>query len=408
MNESANSTPSPQGAGLSMQHARRIILKKKEERRIVAGHPWVFSNEIAEVRGEPSIGDVVEVRTAGGTLLGVGFFNPHSLIAVRMLSASSEEIDEHFFTQRIAAARALRSIVYSSDQALRLIHGEADFLPGLVVDKYNEYLVLQTFSYGMDARLQIICNVLESLLSPAGIVERNESPLRLLEGLPLKRGILRGEAPPTVIQEHGLQYTVDLLGGQKTGLFLDQKENRLAIRRFSPGARVLDCFCNDGGFSLNAARGGAASVLGIDSSEEAIRNAERNASSNDIDVARFIVRDVFEELQALHGSGQTFDLVVLDPPSFTRSRKNVPTAKRGYRELNAKALRVLKQGGILFTASCSHHIEPDVFLELIHDAARHSGRHLQLLEWRGASPDHPTHPGVPETRYLKLGILRAV
>ncbi len=391
-----------------MDNAKRITLKKKEERRIIAGHPWVFSNEIAEIRGEPAIGDVVEVRTAGGTTLGVGFFNPHSLIAVRMLSTTPEEIGSDFFARRIARAHDLRLALFGNEQTFRLVHGEADFLPGLVVDKYNEYLVVQTFSYGMDVRLPLICDVLESLLHPAGIVERNESPLRTLEQLPLKRGILKGNVRPTVILEHGLQYAVDLLGGQKTGRFLDQRENRLAIRRFSHRARVLDCFCNDGGFSLNAARAGASSVLGIDNSDESIRNAQNNAASNNFDTIRFAVADVFEELRTLHTAGEMFDLVVLDPPSFTRSKKNVTTAKRGYRELNMQALHVLKRGGILITASCSHHIQPEVFLDLIHEAARHAGRNLQLLEWKGASPDHPTLPGVPETSYLKLGILRAV
>ena len=388
--------------------SKQVVLKKKEERRILAGHPWAFSNEIAEVRGEPSIGDVVELRTAGGITLGVGFYNPHSLIALRLLATAPEEIDHRFFAGRIAAALKLRASLYPGTQAFRVVHGEADFLPGLVIDKYNEYIVLQTFSYGMDAHLQVICDALDSLLKPAGIVERNESPLRLLEHLPQKKGILRGEVRPTVVEEHGIQYAVDLLAGQKTGFFLDQRENRLAIRRFSRGARVLDCFCNDGGFSLNAARGDATSVLGIDSSEEAIRHAEQNATSNDIRTTRFILGDVFEQLQQLRTSGETFDVLVLDPPSFARSKKNVTTAKRGYRELNVHALHVLNIGGILFTASCSHHIEPDVFLDIVQDAARQSGRRLQLLEWRGASPDHPTLPGVPETRYLKLGIFRAV
>ena len=348
------------------------------------------------------------MRTAGGITLGVGFYNPHSLIAFRLLAPAPIEVDHQFFAGRIAAALQLRASLYPGAQAFRVVHGEADFLPGLVVDKYNEYIAVQTFSFGMDARIELICDVLESLLKPVGIVERNESSLRLLEHLPQKKGTLRGDVQPTIIEEHGLHYAVDLLAGQKTGFFLDQKENRLAIRRFSRGARVLDCFCNDGGFSLNAALGGATSVLGLDSSEEAIRHASENAASNDIRNARFALADVFEQLQELRTSGETFDVLVLDPPSFTRSKKNVATAKRGYRELNMHALRVLNNGGILFTASCSHHIEPDVFLDVVQEAARQSGRRLQLLEWRGASPDHPTLPGVPETRYLKLGIFRAV
>jgi 23S rRNA (cytosine1962-C5)-methyltransferase len=386
--------------------SKQIALKKREERRIASGHPWVFSNEIAEVRGGPAVGDIVEVRSAGGLTLGTGFYNPHSLISVRLLSHSIEEISEAFFEKRISTALELRRSVYPEEQTFRVVHGEADFLPGLVIDKYNEYLAVQTFSYGMDTRLPLICDVLEALLRPRGIVERNESPLRILEQLPQKKGVVRGTVEQTIVHEHDLLYAVDILAGQKTGLFLDQKENRLAVRRFSKGARVLDCFCNDGGFALNAARGGAASVLGIDSSHEAIRNASQNATSNRIDAVRFVEADVFEKLTGLHSEAELFDLVILDPPSFTRSKKTVTTAKKGYRELNTQAMRVLKKGGILVTASCSHHIEPEVFMQLVHEAARITERSLQLLEWRGASADHPTLPGVPETRYLKLGIFR--
>ncbi|MEK9136723.1 MAG: class I SAM-dependent methyltransferase, partial [Bacteroidota bacterium] len=239
---------------------KRIILRKNEERRIVAGHPWVFSNEIQEIKGNPAIGDVVELHAASGLPLGIGFFNPHSLIAFRMLARTVEEVDYGFFEKRIGAALELRRMLYPESETFRLVHGEGDFLPGLVVDKYNEYLTLQTFSYGMDTRLPIICDVLDSLLHPKGIIERNESSLRTLEHLDQKKGILKGTSEPTTISEHGLSYSVNLLEGQKTGFFLDQRENRLAIRRFAKGTRVLDCFCNDGGFALNAAYAGAASV----------------------------------------------------------------------------------------------------------------------------------------------------
>jgi len=366
----------------------------------------VFSNEIRETKGSPQAGDVVELIAASGLSLGVGFYHPHSLISLRLLSRQIEDIDRDFFHRRIGEAFALRQRLYPDTGAYRLVHGEGDFLPGLIVDKYNDQLALQTHSFGMDARLALICDVLEELLSPAGIVERNESPLRLLEGLEQKKGTLRGKAVRTRIEEHQLQYVIDTMEGQKTGFFLDQRENRASVLRYAAGTRVLDCFCNDGGFGLNASRGGAVSVIGVDASADAVARASANAQLNGSDNIRFQTADVFEKLDELANDGSLFDLIILDPPSFTRSRKNVQTAKKGYRDLHRKALRVLAGGGLLFTASCSHHIDGDVFLDLVDETVRKSGRQLQLLDWRGAAPDHPTLPDVPETRYLKFGIFR--
>jgi 23S rRNA (cytosine1962-C5)-methyltransferase len=383
---------------------KQIVVKRNEDRRVVSGHPWVFSNEIRETKGDPVGGEVVELLAASGLSLGIGFYNPHSLIAFRMLSRTIEEIGFEFFHRRIAAALALRATLYPGEATYRVVHGEGDLLPGLIIDKFNDLLVVQAFSYGMDIRLPLISDVLDTLLHPRGIVERNESSLRPLEQLPQEKGIVRGSVGPTTISEHGIKYTIDVLEGQKTGFFLDQRENRLAIRRFSAGARVLDCFCNDGGFSLNAAAGGASSVLGIDSSEQAVQRATRNALLNQATAVRFVQADVFEHLATLASNDERFDVIVLDPPSFTKSRKNVPAAKKGYKELHTSALRVLKKSGILLTACCSHHIEPEFFLSLVDDAARKCGRSLQLIDWRGAAPDHPTLPAVPETRYLKFGV----
>lgn len=385
---------------------KRIILKKNEERRILRGHPWVFSNEIRETLGAPGAGDVVELMQASGKTLGIGFYHPHSLIAFRLLSAETEDIDTSFFLRRFEAALSLRTMLYPGAKTFRLLNGEADHLPGIVVDKYNEYLVVQTFSLGMDTRLPTICDALDSMFHPAGIIERNESSLRLLEGLPQKKGTLRGTVSPTTIEEHGLRYRVDLQEGQKTGFFLDQRENRAAAARYCRSGNILDCFCNDGGFSLNVARAGATSVLGLDASQEAVARASANAAMNGITTVRFEQSDVFDRLTKLAQEEYRFDAVILDPPSFTRTRKNVQPAKKGYRELHQKALAVLKKGGTLLTASCSHHIEPEVFLELVDDTARRCGRSLQLLEWKGAAPDHPTLPAVPETRYLKFGVFR--
>jgi 23S rRNA (cytosine1962-C5)-methyltransferase len=385
-----------------------ILLRKNEDRRILSGHPWVFSNEIRETHGKPAAGDIVEVRNAGGKPLGIGVYHPHSLIAVRLLSRVPVEIDAAFFRQRFEEALALRTQLFPGSTVYRLVHGEADFLPGLIVDRFNDHIVLQAFSFGMDARLPMICDVLEELFHPVAIIERNETPLRTLDQLPLRKGVIRGTAGVVTIADSGLEFTVDLLAGQKTGYFLDQRVNRQTIRGFSPGARVLDCFCNDGGFALHAAQAGAASVLGIDSSGEAVARARANAEHNKLATVRFEEADVFTSLTSLAERGELFDIIVLDPPSFTKNRKTVPAAKKGYRELHQLAFHVLKPGGYLLSASCSHHILPETFLDVIQDAAMRSERRIQLLEWHGAAPDHPTLPAVPETGYLKFGVFRVL
>ena len=385
-----------------------ITLRKNEDRRILSGHPWVFSNEIRETQGAPAAGDVVGVRNAAGKPLGIGLFHPHSLITVRLLSRTPMEIDAAFFRTRLQEAQALRERLFPGSTVYRLVHGEADFLPGLIIDRFNDHFVLQALSFGMDARLPVICDMLEELFHPAAIIERNDPPLRTLDQLPLRRGVLRGESSPVTFVDGDLRFTVDLLAGQKTGYFLDQRVNRLAIRQFSKGARVLDCFSNDGGFALQAAYAGATEVVGIDSSGEAVARARVNAAQNGITSARFEEADVFTSLAERAERGEMYDVVVLDPPSFTKNRKTVPAAKKGYRELHQLAFRVLTPGGYLLSASCSHHILPDTFLDVIRDAAVRSERRIQLLEWHGASPDHPTLPAVPETGYLKFGVFRVL
>ncbi len=387
--------------------SKKILLRKNEEKRILSGHLWVFSNEIQETQGSPSAGDIVQVVSAGGKSLGFGMYSPHSLICCRLLASLPLEIDRNFFSERLAAALQLRRILFPGSSTYRLVHGESDFLPGLIVDRYDDYFVIQALSAGIDPRLEMICDVLEDLLHPVGILARNESPLRTLEGLPLGTTVRRGTIDDTIVEEHGIRYNVNLIDSQKTGLFLDQRMNRLHVREFANGARVLDCFCNAGGFGLNAARGGAASVIGIDISETVIRQARSNAQLNGFD-AHFEQGDVFERLAELGQAGSVFDLVILDPPSFTKSRKNVYAAKKGYRELNMRAMKVLERGGILVTASCSHHILPEVFLEIVMSSALKAGRTLQMLDWRGASPDHPVLPSMPETRYLKCGVFRVL
>ncbi|MBI4429005.1 MAG: class I SAM-dependent rRNA methyltransferase [Ignavibacteriales bacterium] len=383
---------------------KHVVLRKNEEHRILAGHQWVFSNEIASVKGEPESGDIVEVLSHQSKFLGKGFFNPHSLIAVRILTLLREEISFDFFERRISQALQLRKKLFPQSDVYRLAHSESDFLPGLIVDKYNEYLSIQTLSFGMDKRLQLLCDVLESIFHPRAIVECNDSALRALEHLPQHRRVIRGTLDETIIVEHGIKFKVDLLNGQKTGFFLDQRENRSRIRHYVRNGSVLDCFCYEGGFSLNAGAGKATSVAGIDQSSAVVAKARLNAHINDTNAVTFEVADVFDRLKELAHEHARFDVVILDPPSFTKSKKNVSTALRGYKEINQFALKIINAGGFLVSASCSHHLTQEAFLTAIEHAAQKAGRRIQLLEFSGASPDHPVLPAMPETSYLKCGV----
>ncbi|MEX2117445.1 MAG: class I SAM-dependent rRNA methyltransferase [Bacteroidota bacterium] len=383
---------------------KHLVIKKREEERLLAGHQWIFSNEIKSIQGNPEAGDVVELHRHDGKFLGIGFFHPNSLIAFRLLSSEREEITFEFFEGRLSRALSLRKKLFPHSETFRLVHGEGDFLPGLIIDKYNEYLSIQTLSLGMDRRLTLICDALESLLHPKAIVERNESPIRSLEQLPLKKDVLRGTLEQTIISENGVKFKIDLLSGQKTGIFLDQRDNRKAIRRYVKGAKVLDCFCNEGGFSLNAVEGGAETVQGVDSSDTAIAKAKVNATINQKTNVTFDVADVFDMLKSAATDQKRFDAIILDPPSFARNKKTVFTALRGYKEINTNALRLINPGGFLISASCSHHVSEEDFFSTIEASARTAGRSVQLLESSGASPDHPVLPAMPETKYLKFGI----
>lgn len=385
----------------------RITLKRHEDKRLAHGHLWVFSNEIAEISGEPKTGEVVSVYSSAEKFIGSGFYHPHSLIAVRILTHSKSPLDRAFFAHRIERALRLRLALYPGAECFRLVHGESDYLPGLIIDKYGDYCSLQIFSAGMEQHLPAICDALESLFHCRGIVERNDSPLRSIEELELRSGVIRGSVEPVIIIEHALRYSVDLLEGQKTGFFLDQRENRLAVRRYAAGQRVLDCFCNDGGFALNAAAAGAEAVTGIDISEPAIERATQNALTNNLsERTEFAAGDVFDYLKSCGDGGKRFGLIILDPPSFAKNRKTVRKAVRGYRQLHCASLLLVNDGGFLATASCSHHIFEDTFRDVIHSSAEETGKSLTLLEWHGAAPDHPVLPGMPETEYLKFGIYR--
>ena len=385
----------------------RVILKKGGDKRISKGHLWVFKNEIKNIRGDPKPGDVVEVIKHNGEFLGLGFFNPNSFISVRLLTRKHEDINFEFFKRRILNAYNYRKLIYPDVSSYRLVHGESDLLPGLVVDKYEDIFSIQTFSYGMDRMLDVICDVIEDIFSPRGIVERNETILRKLEGLDTRRGVLRGKVDPVVISEYGVKFKVDVLNGQKTGFFLDQRENRKFIRNFIKGKKVLDCFTNEGGFALSSAFAGADYVIGIDISKTAIERARENANLNGLDV-NFEVGDVFDVLRSFHSSGERFDVVILDPPSFAKSKQALKGAISGYREINSMAMKILNSGGILATASCSHHISDDMFLDVIVESASIARKTIRIIDWRGASPDHPVLPQMPETKYLKFVVLQVV
>lgn len=367
----------------------------------------MFSNEVARTEGEPGPGDIVQVLRYDGRFLGIGLYNPHSLIAVRMLSRTDIEIDTDFFRARLAKALAHRRALYPDDEAFRLVHGESDGLPGLIIDVYGNTAVLQVLSAGMDKRTGMVVEALQDVLAPEVVVARNDSPVRTLEGLDLVSTVLRGEPAPVVVHEHGIEYEVDVISGQKTGMFLDQKDNRFAVRRFLRSRRVLDCFSNVGGFALNAAAAGATEVTAVDDSGVSIEAARRHFAKNGLPAGDLVTADAFDHLAALQQRGERFGGIILDPPAFTRNRKTVATALKAYKKLNMLALSLLETDGILVTASCSHHISRDEFLNMVSESAIKTGKELRVLETRGAAADHPVLPAMPETEYLKLLVCAA-
>ncbi|HWR00773.1 MAG TPA: class I SAM-dependent rRNA methyltransferase [Chlorobaculum sp.] len=385
---------------------RSLYLKPKEHRRLLTGHLWVFSNELREVPHDIAAGETVQLFTHDQRLLGTGFFNPQSLIAFRLLTRNEEQPDRNFFKRKILEALTLREKIYPDTEtnAWRLVHGESDGLPGLIIDRFDRAFVLQSFSAGMDRHLPVIIDVLREQFSPKAIVLRNESPLRELEGLPLFKEMVLGgpDDAHQLINDEGVSYRINILEGQKTGFFLDQRENRRIIRKFSDDADVLDVYTNDGGFALNAMRAGAKSTTMVDISQEALQRAEQNARMNDFSNYSIVASDAFEALSRLHQENHSYDLVILDPPSFTKSRKTVPTALKAYAKLNRLGLQLVRNEGFLATASCSHHISEEDFLAAVHLGAMHAGRHLRLICRNSQPPDHPILLSMPETSYLKF------
>ena len=397
-----------------MEHAV-ATLKKGEGRLLKAGGMWVFDNEIESVMGSFAQGDVVLIRDFDGYPLGKGFINTASKITIRLLTRDEHKtIDDAFFTDRVRDAWNYRRLTVDTG-CCRLIFGEADFLPGFVADKFSDIIVVQSLALGIDRWKKAITDALREVLAEDGIVirgiyERSDAKVRLQEGMELYKGFIGDPFPTKVlIEENGVRYEVDVEDGQKTGFFLDQKYNRLAIRKMCAGKKVLDCFTHTGSFALNAAAAGASQVLAVDASETAILQAQKNAALNNVtDRVSFLCEDVFELLPRLQEEGETFDVVILDPPAFTKSRNSVKKAVKGYREINYRAMKLVKDGGFLATCSCSHFMTEDLFEKTILQAASGARRRLRQVEKRTQSPDHPVLWAADESYYLKFYIFQVL
>jgi len=378
-------------------------VNRKARDRVASGHPWIFTSDVLD-RGEAAGGDAVLVTGPAGETLGTAHFSDSSQISLRLLSDRVQTIDRDFYLRRIRQAEEHRRRVVSDSDAYRLVHGEGDQLPGLVIDRYGDYFTVQTLDQGMDRAKGEIARALEELFAPEGIVERNDASVRKHENLPLQSGVLLGTAPQTVtVHMNGLVLHADLVHGQKTGIFLDQRENYVAAARYAHG-RALDCFTSTGGFALHlAAR--SESVEAVDSSEASLKTAELNRSANAITNVEFREADVFDLLAGYAASRRQFETLVLDPPAFAKSRRSLEGAVRGYKEINRRALELLPSGGILVTCSCSHHLSEAMLLEIVAAASLDTGRKLRVLERRTQAQDHPILLTVPETMYLKCLIL---
>jgi len=383
-----------------------VRVNRKAARRVASGHPWIFASDVLDSGGAEA-GAAVHVVDLKGRSLGTAHFSAASQIALRMLTRGVEEIGREFFAARLAAAEAHRRRVICGTDAYRVVHGEGDLLPGLVVDRYAEWLVLQTLNQGMDRARQWIVDSLVELFSPRGMVARNDAAVRSREALPLESGVIYGDVPEAVeFQMNGLRLHADLRHGQKTGAFLDQRENYVAVARYARG-KALDCFTSSGGFALHISPV-CESVEALDSSGAALAIAARNAALNGRSNIEFREVDVFVVLAAYASARRQFQTVILDPPAFAKSRSTVEEAIRGYKEINLRALRLLGKGGILVTCSCSHHLKEAALLELVAQASLDAGRQLRVLERRTQGLDHPILLTVPETHYLKCLILEVV
>ncbi len=389
------------------------VLKKGEGRLLKSGGMWIYDNEISRIDGAFQNGEVIEVADHDGYPMGKGFINEHSKIRIRMMTRNgSLTIDDEFLKRRLRNAWEYRKKTVDISSC-RIIFGEADFLPGIVIDKFSDVLVVESLALGIDRMKEKIVNLLKEILledgiSIRGVYERSDAKVRLQEGMERYKGFI-GEPfdPRVMIEENGVKYWVDVENGQKTGFFLDQKYNRKAIQRLCKGAKVLDCFTHTGSFALNAGLGGANSVLGVDASELGVRQAEENARLNGLeDIVRFQCADVFELLPRLERQGEKFDVVILDPPAFTKSQSSIKNAVKGYREINLRGMKLVREGGYLATCSCSHYMSYELFTKTIHQAAQNVHKRLRQVEFRTQAPDHPILWSANESYYLKFYIFQ--
>jgi len=383
-------------------------VNKKGADRVKQGHLWIYRSDVVEVSAEG--GSVVTVKDERGNFIGQALFSDASQIALRFLSQSHEEIDREWWRRRIRDA-AVRRHTSSETNAYRLIYSEGDLLPSLIVDRYDDVLVLQTLSQGTDAIKSLLIEILVEQFNPRAVIERNDARVRELEGLPLIAATVYGEAPSEFeILQHGLRFSVEPLGGQKTGSFLDQRENRLAARAAAQTTnkqRALDCFTFNGAFALHLASV-CENVIGIDISGEAVAAAQRNATLNEMTNVEFREANVFDMLREMEAAGERYDVIVLDPPAFAKNRASLKGAIRGYKEINLRALKLLNSGGVLITCTCSYHVSEELFLEILAQAALDAHRRVQVMEKRMQATDHPVLVGMPETYYLKCVIAKVI
>jgi len=388
--------------------AYEIFLKKNEEKRIVAGHSWVYANEVERIEGKDANGSLATVFSHDGKFIGKGYINHASKILVRIFIRNDETDDKRLYLERLKKADDYRKRL-GYDNCYRMVFAEADDLPALIVDKYGSVLVMQCLSLGIDKRKEMIAECLKELFNPTGIYERSDVSVRKKEGLPEVKGVLYGEVPDYCeIVENGLKVLVDVKNGQKTGYFLDQKENRLAARKYCKNAEnVLDCFCNSGGFSLNASTV-AKSVTACDISALALDNVKKNAEINGIKNITTLCGDAFEILRSFRKEKRYFDTVILDPPAFCKTADEVKDAYRGYKDINITAMKIVKSGGFLITCSCSHYMTLPLLEKMLIEAARESGRTVRSVEVKTQAPDHPSLLCAEETQYLKAFVLQVI
>ncbi len=384
----------------------KVFLKRKIAQRIANGHPWIFGNEVEKTEGSPDDGSIVDVFFYDKKFAGRGYINTKSQIIIRLLTGKPEEIDENFFFKKISSAWEYRKKIGYTENC-RLVFGEADYLPALIIDKFNDYFVIQTLALGMDMWKPAIVKALQSIFQPKGVYERNDVPVRELEGLPQQKGFLSNPFDTNIlITENNLQFYADIENGQKTGYFLDQHENRRTIQNIVKGADVLGAFAYTGTFEIHAAHYGAKSVLGFDISENAVAQANKNAALNGLDnICKFETLNAFNVLKQWSKDGRKYDVVMLDPPAFTKSRENIQNAIAGYKEINLRGMKLLKNGGFLVTSSCTNLVPPELFLQTINMAAKDAGKKLRQVTFRAQSPDHPIIPGMENTNYLKFLIV---